>query len=126
MQLATSRYQSADLIVESGLAPVRITLGHPRFRLRYELAGTCRLLAPTREIFGLQPEEFSRSYVRLLDRRGVEQIRAALEEIGRETDAPGLVLLCFEDVLAGEFCHRRLFADWWETKTGDAVPELGA
>jgi hypothetical protein len=29
-------------------------------------------------------------------------------------DAPGVVLLCFEDVQVGEFCHRTAFAEWWE------------
>lgn len=124
MKLATSRYQSADLILDSRLAPVRITLGHPRFRLGYELAGNCRLLAPTREIFGLEQEGFTRRYLKLLERRGVDQIRVALDEIAGSTPAPGLVLLCFENVLAGEFCHRRLFADWWVRNTGEPVPEL--
>lgn len=33
-----------------------------------------------------------------------------------------LILLCYEDV--GEFCHRRLIADWIELKTGIFIPEV--
>ena len=37
-----------------------------------------------------------------------------------------LVLLCFEDLSKpGEWCHRRIFADWWKDITGDHVRELG-
>lgn len=32
---------------------------------------------------------------------------------------------CFEDVRAGEFCHRRVLADWLEQATAGRVPELG-
>jgi hypothetical protein len=35
-----------------------------------------------------------------------------------------LVLLCFENVLAGKRCHRRTFADWWYGRMGQRVPEL--
>jgi hypothetical protein len=55
----------------------------------------------------------------------VDTIRGALEQIVREAGSAGLVLLCFEDVLEGEFCHRRVFATWWEEKIGEHVPELG-
>jgi hypothetical protein len=34
----------------------------------------------------------------------------------------GLCLLCFEPV--GQFCHRRVFADWFEQQDGQPVLEL--
>jgi hypothetical protein len=45
-QIYTSRYQNQEAIIASGLVPVRVTVGHPRFRLRYELKATIRELAP--------------------------------------------------------------------------------
>jgi rubrerythrin len=35
-----------------------------------------------------------------------------------------MVLLCYENVVKGERCHRRMFAAWWEKRTGEEVPEL--
>ena len=53
MQLYTARYADPAIpyaIEEQGLVPVRITRGHPRFKLRYRLAGTLMQLAPERAI----------------------------------------------------------------------------
>jgi hypothetical protein len=35
-----------------------------------------------------------------------------------------VVMLCFENVLAGERCHRRYVAEFIEQNTGLVVPEL--
>jgi hypothetical protein len=50
MDLATSRYQAANLIEASGRAAVGITRGYPRFKLRYPVLANLRQLAPTREM----------------------------------------------------------------------------
>ncbi len=121
MRLYTSRYQATDLIRESGLVPVRITAGSPRFKLGYELGGSVMELAPDRWMFDLETdEEFCTAYTEKLGQVGVEAIRSKLGRIGQSRD---LVLLCFEP--SGEFCHRRVFAEWWERQTGEPVEELG-
>jgi hypothetical protein len=124
MKIVTSRYQAADRVVESGLVPVGTTVGNPRFKLGYSLAGRCGLLAPY-GLFGkgLSESEFRAGYIERLESQGVEKIGARLVEIAGE-DAPGVVLLCFEDVHAGEFCHRTIFAEWWTEQTGEPVHEL--
>jgi hypothetical protein len=125
--LYTSRYAARTLIVESGLATVRISVGHPRWKLGYELSGACPLLAPTRDMLRLPIEEYRVRYEARLEAAGVETIAAALKALSEKAGGRGLVLLCFEDLTKpGEWCHRRLFADWWEKKTGRAVPELAA
>jgi hypothetical protein len=53
-----------------------------------------------------------------------EMVERRLQEIAGEAGAPGCVLLCFEDVLVGEHCHRRLVAEHWGARTGVVVPEL--
>jgi hypothetical protein len=123
MKIATSRYQARERILESGLAPVGATVGNPRFKLGYELAGRCGMIAPY-GLLGrdLTEEEFEAGFRARLERFGVDEIRAKLEELAG--DRPGVVLLCFEDVHAGEACHRRVFADWWREQTGEEVPEL--
>jgi hypothetical protein len=124
MKLATSRYQAADRILASGLVPVGTTVGSPRFRLGYTLAGRCGLLAPY-GLFGkgLSSDDFRAGYIERLEKHGIDVIRRRLVEIAGE-DAPGVVLLCFEDVHAGELCHRTIFAKWWEEQTGEHVHEL--
>jgi hypothetical protein len=68
---------------------------------------------------------FERRYVARLERHGLETIRAQLAELAAEHGADGLVLLCFED-LSIAWCHRRMFASWWERQTGERVLELTA
>ena len=58
-----------------------------------------------------------------LDRHGADGI-AKLAEIARRNPAERLVLLCFEDVNAGEECHRRWLAEWMEQKYQLTVTEL--
>jgi hypothetical protein len=126
MNVATSRYQSADLIVASGLAPVGTTVGRPRFKLGYELAGYCGKIAPY-GLFGkgLSPAEFDVGYRARLEKFGVDEITATLDELrAKHGSSKGVVLLCYEDVHAGEHCHRRTFADWWLEQTGQHVEEL--
>lgn len=128
MRLATSCYQAAERIAASGLAPVRITLGAPRWKLPYRLAGTVTVLAPTRAIFALKDSAgFEAAYRAHLDQAGTAAVVAELERVAADNPGtPGLVLLCFEDVerLGDSACHRRMFARWWEEATGQAVPEL--
>jgi Protein of unknown function, DUF488 len=121
----TSRYQSSALIAASGAAPLRITFGPPRFRLGYELAGSIRSLAPRKRHFYLHGEAFREQYLSELDRRlgpdGVLELLAQAVEVHGD-----IVLLCFEDVLVGQACHRRMLADWLEQRSGLVIPELGA
>lgn len=113
----TSRYRDSGAVTASGAAPVRITVGHPRFRLGYELVGKIEELYPDRAWFGR--EDFRDLYLARLEEVGVPRIRELLAAFGGD-----VVLLCFEDVWAGEVCHRRMFAEWWESQTGEVVAEL--
>jgi hypothetical protein len=122
LRLATSRYHAEELIRESGLLPIGITVGAAR-GLRYELAGNVGMLAPhgLRELEGAR---FEAAYRERLDRFGPAAVAGVLSAYVAAHRAPGAVLLCFENVLAGEACHRRTFATWWKEQTGVAVPEL--
>lgn len=125
LTIATSRYAARQKVIESGLAPVRTTTGAPRFRLGYELAGNVGMLAP----HGLRQiehrPEFEAAYLARLDGFGVEQIRAALEDVAGAAGATGVVLLCFEDLDdPTQWCHRSIFAAWWREQTGEDVVEL--
>jgi hypothetical protein len=118
-ELATSSYRQ----FKPGMGvPVRITLGKPwRFGFDHE---EIRLLAPTPQSFRLEGEEFEREYRRRLDGIGVERLRTIFEDVAGRHENARVCLLCFENVLKGELCHRRTFADWWHRQTGEFVPEL--
>ena len=84
-----------------------------------------RLLAPSKEAFALRDDdEFDEAYVAGLEEIGVEKIAASLRRISDEHGSKPLALLCYEDVHAGQACHRRTLARWIEEKTGQGVPEL--
>ena len=126
MNLATSRYQAADLILRSGRVPVGITYGNPRWPLPYKLAGNFRQLAPSKDMFGMEDRcMFEEAYRDKLDRLGVAGVTKLLQKVVDATGNDRLCLLCFEDLTKpGLWCHRRLFANWWLEKTGEDVPEL--
>jgi hypothetical protein len=121
IDLATSRYQAKDLIVASGLVPVGISIGEPKFPLGYQCVYVTRL-APwgLREIS--DDEEFTRRYRDRLDAIGIDQVQRRFRSISAAHDDRGLSFLCFEP--AGAFCHRRVLASWYEEQTGQHVPEL--
>ena len=122
LRLATSRYDAGDLIRASGLVPIAISVGAAR-GLPFELAGHVGMLAPS-GLAGVEGERFDAAYRRQLDHYGPAAIGDVLAGFVTGHRAPGAVVLCFEDVLAGETCHRRTFAAWWQDRTGTTVPEL--
>ena len=128
MDLATSRYQAADLIQASGRAAIGITLGYPRFKLRYAVLANLRQLVPTREMRHLtDPRLFDQMYRDRLDDLGVDEARRLLNDCAERANNEHLVVLCFEDLTKpGLRCHRRLLSAWWQENTGEVVPELEA
>ena len=126
MDLATSRYQAADLIETSGRAAVGITLGYPRFKLRFPVVVNLRQLAPTREMLHVGDAcTFDKMYRSRLDDLSVDEVRRLLTDCAERANNDRLTLLCFEDLTKpGQRCHRRLFATWWQESTGEVVPEL--
>src|ERR1035437_3545314 len=112
MDLATCRYQAADLIEASGRAAVGITRGYPRFKLRYPVLANLRQLAPTREMRHLtDPLLFDQMYRDRLDDLGVDEARRLLNDCAERANNEHLVVLCFEDLTKpGLRCHRRLLS----------------
>jgi len=126
MDLATSRYQAADLIEASGRAAIGITFGYPRFKLLYPLIANLRQLAPTREMIQVDDAHlFEEMYRSRLDDLGVGGVRDLLTACAERANNERLVLLCYEDLTKpGMRCHRRFFSSWWQENTGEVVPEL--
>jgi hypothetical protein len=119
MQLATCSY--TEMATDKGVA-IRTSLGAPRWKLKYDIAGNIRAISPASAYLKKPFEEYRAAYRAQLEFFGVDSIRAELAKFG---DGP-LVLLCFEKLWEpGNWCHRTLFAQWWQEQTGETVPELG-
>jgi hypothetical protein len=122
VELATASYRS---FISAMGVPVATSIGRPRFPIDYEPTEEIGLLKPF-GLFGkdLSDEEFRAAYRERLDKTGVDKLQRVFHAISRKHEGSRLVLLCFEDVLGGQSCHRRAFADWWTERTGQTVPEL--
>lgn len=122
MELATCSYAGW----RAGMGtPVRVTLGQPRWRPPGRQSWLfVAELAPRPWYFNAAPEMFQAQYLAQLDRlcHDVEM------KLGWLADAYGpLTLCCFErDISDPLACHRRMFAAWWQERTGQPVPELEA
>lgn len=119
--LATSSYKAFR---QSMGVPVQTSVGRPRFPIDYELREEVRDLMPL-GLLNLKGDAFREAYIAQLDRLDLDALRAQFTAIQKRHDGKRVVLLCFEDVKAGEHCHRRDFADWWQARTGQRVPEVG-
>lgn len=107
-------------------APIRTSLGFPRWKNPPVPAAYVTELTPRGSYFKAEHDEFTRQFLAQLDRYGVDQLYAKFVELSNFVSGQPLVFLCFEkQAVNGDVCHRRLFAEWWEEKTGVAVPELG-
>lgn len=121
--MKTARY-SNKLINNEKYIPIQISLGFPKFRLQYTVVGKMLMLAPEYSLLRVNNEiEYQRKYIERLEYIGIDRIKHALSSFSQE--GKEIVLLCFEDVTKdGQWCHRRMFADWYESKTGEKIDEL--
>lgn len=121
----TSRFTNSEL-KENRYTTIRISLGTPKWNLGYQLDGAIEDLMP----FGLlktyshDKELFKQAYFKRLDAKGVKRIAnqlMAYASLGRD-----IVLLCYEDITkdVDNWCHRTMFAEWWEARTGEKIEEL--
>jgi hypothetical protein len=131
MELYTSYWRNPDL-ARLDVIPVGISRGAPRGTMAKRLPYRYnRLLdlAPPRDLFGrwiagtIGPDEYTRVYRGCLDSLGPEEVTTQLENKSADNGDKPLVLLCW--CSPGEFCHRRVWADWYLDKTGREIPELG-
>lgn len=121
-KLYVSRY-SNKCLAETNAVKVGISLGLPKFKKNYELAGSDFSLAPKRSMFNLAKPIFEERYRRQMDSLGVKRIKEELSRFGYGK-VDEMILLCYEDVTnPDEWCHRTVFAKWWEDNTGETVEE---
>lgn len=106
--------------------PIRITVGRPRFFPHsYEYV---QGLAPhgifkTPEFDGKPMDVKELAFHRRCDSLR-DEILADLTRIADANKGMRLVLLCYENVHAGEVCHRTWAARWFAARLGWDVPEI--
>lgn len=123
MKIYTSRYQNPELQSEN-YTVIGITRGAPKFPLKYSLSGNIIEFAPPGYLFNEYDRAvFTPKFFAHLDRMGIEQAKNLLRPyLSFKKD---IVLCCYEDVrIPNEWCHRLVFAEWWGSRTGIAIPEL--
>ena len=118
--LYTSRYNYKGLPAFDGVK-VQISNGAPKWEVPYPLY-VLKLLAPPYYI--KWDENFRENYLNYLNGIGFEKISKTLRKVSEIHHGQSLVLLCWENVMEGKECHRRNFAEWWESHTGEKVLEL--
>lgn len=112
--IATGNFANIKKYIGAGYLPVSIA----RFN-RYFSGVTMKELAPHVDFMKSPESEYIPLYEkRVLAQQDARQVVNRLAKLGEK-----VVLLCYES--EGEFCHRRLVADWIKRETGISVPELG-
>jgi hypothetical protein len=71
-------------------------------------------LAPEWDWVKKPEDEFRKLYAQLLDKLDAQEV---YDELGEDA-----ILVCWEP--PGNFCHRRIVAEWFEKELGIEVPEL--
>jgi len=84
---------------------------------RWYKGGSYPQLAPLRHMLKMEDEEECR-------RLYYSKILAKLDPQKVYEDLRGKILLCWEDLSKGEWCHRRMVAEWIESELGLKVPEF--
>lgn len=126
MAIYTARYSNKRL--RSGeYFPVGISLGTPKFPLGYELKDKCYALAPKGFMLKMEYGPYREAYFKKLEDIGTDKIIGIVQRLDAraQEEDKSLVLLCYEDIRKPEnWCHRTLFAEWWQEKTGEVIMEL--
>lgn len=120
MEIYTSYYGNLKKLSKDNIIPVGISLGIPKWFRGNNLS----YLAPTYKILQLATqEEYIPAYIKLLENMDMERFRFDLTVISKSEGGKDIALLCYEK--PGDFCHRRIFADWMKEKTGYDIKEYG-
>ena len=118
----TSYFSNKQLVELKGqYVFIRVSVGSPRFHLSYTISGAVKSIMPDRSFLGLSDSAYRTVYTRKLDQQGPDKIIKELELVTADRPA---ILLCFCKPEFTDKCHRRIFAEWFEKKTGVVINEL--
>ena len=115
MKIYTGNFANVKKYTAAGLFPISIALS-----ARYFNGVLYRKLNPDSSYLNDPEDEYIPKFEAKLNNISAKIVIKELEELSCGKD---IVLLCHEK--AGEFCHRRLVADWLNRELGIKVVELG-
>ncbi len=117
MEIYTSYFGRQGQLKQAGIIPIGIALWPPKWfqGLHYQV------IAPRR--YMMKNEVTIEQYIQMYkhDVLGMLKPENVLRDIERLSGGKDVALLCYEK--PGDFCHRRLFADWMLEQTGLEIPE---
>jgi hypothetical protein len=123
MMIYSSWYGNKE-IATTGIFPVGISLYPPRWKTAFKVRYRIRDIAPTQDMLEMEYGPYFRRYIKQLEGLDIVKLQKNFKEISAN-GAHDIVLLCFEDInKEGEWCHRRMFAEWWHKKTGQKIEEI--
>lgn len=117
MKIYTSYFAKAEALKKLNIVPISIALYSPKFFNGPSIG----FLAPKRHMLseGLPTGEYTRMYnEEILAKIDMDLFRIAIKNISGGKD---VALLCYEK--PGDFCHRRLFAEWVKDKFNYDIEE---
>lgn len=106
------------------VAPVRISVGRPRFIPGSQQFPHLPTLSPYGMLHVTDRVAFRRRYRDRLDKAGPVAIDRDLRRLHAAHNLP-LMLCCYEDLRTpGTWCHRQMLAEWWLEHTGGTILDL--
>lgn len=119
MEIYTSYYGNLKKLKKDGIIPVGISVFLPKYFNGYSL----KYLAPTAKMLHMGEKEYTPLYFQILEKVSIGKLREDIMRISNQEGGKDVALLCYEK--PGDFCHRRIFADWMKEKTGYDIKEYG-
>lgn len=119
MKIYTSYFANIKKLDKAGIKPIGIAVSPPRF-----FSGpTIYYVAPTRDMLSksLSEEAYTVRYKReILGKLNLPEFFNTIKNLSFGKD---IALCCYEK--SGDFCHRRLLAEYIKEKTGIEIEEFG-
>lgn len=119
MKIYTSYFGNLRRLHQEGIVPISIARWNPKW---FE-GISYKVVAPLPEMLrnDITEDQYKEQYRRKVLNR-VDQ-SSFLKDLKTLTRGRDCALLCYEK--PGDFCHRRLLADWMLETTGLEIPEFG-
>lgn len=117
----TSYFSLTKKLIEAGYEPISISRFPPKFFDGKKALG----LAPSEYILKryknkeIDEEQYTKEYIEYLESRR-DKIIEYLTKLSLSERK--VVFLCYEK--SGDFCHRRILADWFNKNTGFSCEEI--
>lgn len=119
MKIYTSYFCKIKELHKSGIVPICIAIGIPRFFR----GATLPYLAPKR--YMLSDKWTDEQYIEMYQREVLDKVDLNILKMDMEGNSQGrdIAFCCYEK--PGDFCHRHLLAEWLKEKLQVEVEEFG-